>query len=287
VQKWARDFLAELRDVALPSERPPSADLDLHAAIEQLVRAPHRTLLLDYDGTLAPIAELPELAAPEPALLELLRRLAALPRTDVHIVTGRGRDAIESWFDGLSLWLHTEHGFRSRKPDGEWLPGAAAPPALLEAVVRIMQKHAERTKGTFVEPKQASVAFHYRRANPYAATEALRALRAELASALGDEAELLEGRKVLEVRLRGINKGGAARLALAHAPEGSRVLAVGDDRTDEDLFGALPPDAVTVKVGTAPSAARLRVEGPREVGVLLKRLVEGVSLSRPRVPSVN
>jgi trehalose 6-phosphate synthase/phosphatase len=287
VQKWAVDFLADLEAVSPASLRPPSGELDLQGAVEHLQRAEHRTLLLDYDGTLAPIAELPELAAPEPQLLELLKRLAGLPRTDVHIVTGRGRDSIEAWFDGLPVWMHTEHGFRSRRPDGTWLPGAAASPAMLESVIHIMTRHAERTNGTLVEPKQASVAFHYRRANPYAAQECLRLLRAELASALGDEGELLEGRKVLEVRLRGINKGGAARLALAHAPQGSQVLAVGDDRTDEDLFGALPPDAITIKVGTAPSAARLRVEGPREVRALLKRLLDSLSDSRPRGASAS
>ena len=51
------------------------------------------------------------------------------------------------------------------------------------------------------------------------------------------------------------------------------ILAVGDDRTDEDLFAALPAGAITVRVGPGPSLARVRIDGPAEVRALLERLV--------------
>src|SRR5690606_34113742 len=142
---------------------------------------------------------------------------------------------------------------------------AYAQPAFIETATRIMEKHAERTKGTFVEPKASSVAFHYRRANPYAARECLRVLQPELISSLPQEAHLLEGHKVLEVRMRGVDKSAAVHTALSHSPEDTSVLAAGDDRTDEDLFLALPPGAVAVKVGPGPTAAQLRVETPAEL----------------------
>ena len=37
--------------------------------------------------------------------------------------------------------------------------------------------------------------------------------------------------------------------------------AIGDDRTDEDLFGALPTEAITIKVGPGDTKARFRVDG--------------------------
>jgi trehalose 6-phosphate synthase/phosphatase len=52
-----------------------------------------------------------------------------------------------------------------------------------------------------------------------------------------------------------------------------RVVAIGDDRTDEDMFAAVPADAITVRVGPGASAARYRVADPGEVRTLLAGLV--------------
>jgi trehalose 6-phosphate synthase/phosphatase len=51
------------------------------------------------------------------------------------------------------------------------------------------------------------------------------------------------------------------------------VLAIGDDRTDEDTFGAMPPEAYTVKVGGSPrSRARYSIASSAEIRQLLHRL---------------
>ena len=53
------------------------------------------------------------------------------------------------------------------------------------------------------------------------------------------------------------------------------MVAIGDDRTDDDLFRAMPPGAISVAVGPAATAARYRVESYRNVRQLLRSLVEG------------
>ena len=63
------------------------------------------------------------------------------------------------------------------------------------------------------------------------------------------ELQVMEGNKVLEIKAAGINKGNAAARWLAKYPA-DFVLALGDDRTDEDTFRALPPEAYTIRVGT-------------------------------------
>jgi trehalose 6-phosphate synthase/phosphatase len=273
VQAWAADFLRDLEAVTPNSPARATAASELESAVQQLVAAKHRTLLLDYDGTLAPIAELPSLAAPSQQLLSLLRRLADAPGTAVHIVTGRSQESIEPWLGGLPLWLHVEHGLRTRGPDGTWLPSLRDRPEVIEAAARIMHKHTQRLRGAFVESKAASVAFHYRRANPFAAFGALGSLRQELQQALGPDVQLLDGHKVLELRQSGVSKNVAVNIALEHAPQDSVILAAGDDRTDEDMFNALPKGALSIRVGTGASAASLRVESPRALLSLLSRLV--------------
>ena len=89
--------------------------------------------------------------------------------------------------------------------------------------------------------------------------------------------EVLSGDKVVELRPYGVNNGRVVTAVLAGAPEGTVVAAFGDDRTDEDLFAALPPDALSFHVGVAPSRARLRLASVDDVRALLA----GVCPSRP------
>ncbi|MDQ3222621.1 MAG: bifunctional alpha,alpha-trehalose-phosphate synthase (UDP-forming)/trehalose-phosphatase, partial [Gemmatimonadota bacterium] len=72
----------------------------------------------------------------------------------------------------------------------------------------------------------------------------------------------------------GVHKG---RIVPPLSPErlaATTVLAIGDDRTDEDLFAALPPEAITIRVGPGPTRARFRVDGVAAVRALLQSLVE-------------
>jgi trehalose 6-phosphate synthase/phosphatase len=273
VQAWAASFLRDLETIEPASPAHATAASELESAVLQLIAAKHRTLLLDYDGTLAPIAELPSLAAPNQQLLQLLRRLVDAPSTAVHIVTGRSQSSIEPWLGGLPLWLHVEHGLRTRKPDGTWLPSLRDRAEVIESGARTMEKYAAKLRGGFVESKAASAAFHYRRANPFAAQATVAALRHELQQGLGPDVQLLDGHKVLELRQPGVSKNVAVKIALEHAPQDSVVLAAGDDRTDEDMFTALPENALSIRIGPGPSAARLRVESSRALLALLARLV--------------
>ena len=272
VQKWAADFVQDLRQ-ATPNMFPAtSLATQVEDALVRVREAEHRTLLLDYDGTLAPIVELPSLAAPDPSLLRLLARLAATPQTQVHVVTGRSQESIEPWLGSLPIWLHVEHGLRSRKADGTWLPSSHERPATFDLTTAILEKFAARIRGTLVEQKVASVAFHYRRANAYVAHEALGALRTELRQALGPDIQLLEGNKVLEVRLSAVTKRAAVRIALANAPSNTLALAAGDDRTDEDMFAALPSTAIAIRVGKGASMASLRLESPDQMRSFLEQI---------------
>ena len=85
--------------------------------------------------------------------------------------------------------------------------------------------------------------------------------------------DVLEGRKVIETKNAGINKGRAA-LRWMTKKKRDFILAVGDDWTDEDIFSAVPESAYTIKVGLNPSQARYNIESPEEVRKLLNVLAE-------------
>ena len=87
--------------------------------------------------------------------------------------------------------------------------------------------------------------------------------------------EVLPGDKVVEVRPRGVNKGRVVAQALESTAPGTAVAAFGDDRTDEDLFAALPEGAISVHSDGKASRAAYRVKGPAEVRKVLAALLEG------------
>ena len=277
VDVWAERFLAEVQAAAAaPAHIGPrlsDAAVTLGGELGALRAAPKRLLLLDYDGTLVPFAAMPELAFPDDELRTLLAGLAEDPGNRVHVISGRSRGSLDAWLGDLPIGLHAEHGFWSRWPGEAWASSLPAPPDALVEVDAIIAEVVRRTPGSFVERKGASLVWHYRMSEPILAARRLDELRRRIAQMLPDSLELLDGNKVLEVRMRGADKRAVAqRICTRDGGPEVAILALGDDRTDEDMFGALPEHAITVRVGPGASRARHRIDGFDEARTLLRGL---------------
>ena len=128
VHRWVGSFLGQLEEstpVVPPRGLPAGTQAAREALTKRLGETEGLLLLLDYDGTLVPFAATPDLARPDPGLVTLLGAVSARPDTEVHVVSGRAREALDHWLGHLPVWLHAEHGFWSRAPDSkEWVPAA-------------------------------------------------------------------------------------------------------------------------------------------------------------------
>lgn len=129
--------------------------------------------------------------------------------------------------------------------------------------------------GSSIEEKEHSIAFHYRNVDLPASEARIHELGNHLRAMLANlDVTLLRGNKVFEVRNAGIDKGLAAmRWLAADTDPDTFVLAIGDDRTDEDLFRVMPPSAWSIKVGADPSLAKYSLESPARVLALLHNLL--------------
>src|SRR5215207_7239761 len=279
VHRWVASFLEQLADVTPTGRRgSPTAGggagrraLDL-----RLAETDSLLLLLDYDGTLVPFTPTPELARPDAEVLDLLRALAARPDTQVHVVSGRSADTLQDWLGDLPIWLHAEHGFLSRDPETrQWVPAAELGGNWREPVLAMLREITQRTPGSLVEVKAAALAWHYRMADQETGARRANELRLHLNQLLSNQpVEILAGNRVIEIRPHGIHKG---RIVPPLTPERlarTTVLAIGDDRTDEDLFAALPPEAISIRVGPGTTRARFRLESVAAVRALLQSLVD-------------
>jgi trehalose 6-phosphate synthase/phosphatase len=199
----------------------------------------------------------------------------------VHVVSGRGRKDLGSWLEGVPATLWAEHGACVRTGPGAppWESTAAIATAWMADVRPILEEFTVATPGTLVEEKMTSLAWHYRTASdPEFLDRRLDELRERLAPLVQSEGlDLLQGNRVIEVRPRGVAKSGVVARLLEQGIKPSRIVAIGDDRTDEDMFVALPPSALTIHVGAGDTAARHRLPEPEAVRDLLRRYTHAVA----------
>jgi trehalose 6-phosphate synthase/phosphatase len=256
-----------------PARVPPMPEIrDAFRAAE------HRACWLDYDGTLVDIAPRPAEAVPTPGLSETLAALAESDRTAVTIVSGRPVADLDRWFGGMDrVWLIAEHGALIRAPRTRtWEPlrrGASVD--WKERVRPVLEQFLDQAPGSMLEEKEYSLAWHYRLVEvefgDWLANELAAVLDQQLA---GTELAALRGRKVIEVRYAWANKGEAVAHIRSQLDVPAFELAIGDDRTDEDIFERLPDDAWTIHVGQAQTRARYRIRNPSGVLALLAALAE-------------
>jgi trehalose 6-phosphate phosphatase len=239
-------------------------------------------ILLDIDGTLAPIAPRPEAALVPAATLEIVSRLARLPNTHVAVVTGRSVADARRLVPVDGLGVIGNHGFEILGEDGAMIiiPEAHAHRDALRSAGARLATVAARHHGIVLEDKTWTLSVHYRLADRAAIPEITAAVT-QVASELG--LALTRGKEVLELRPPiEVNKGTAAiqwaRSLNAFEP-GSAAIYIGDDRTDEDAFHALrlaTPDAVTVRVGDPDGAettfAEFALPSPDQVREFLEAL---------------
>ncbi|MCR5889749.1 bifunctional alpha,alpha-trehalose-phosphate synthase (UDP-forming)/trehalose-phosphatase [Hymenobacter sp. J193] len=274
---WAKLFMARLTYSKMKQHTLATETLQ-PAVIEQLRAqyqgARQRLLLLDYDGTLAPFNANPQRAKPDQELLLLLRALADMPQNRVVIISGRDRQTLEAWLGHLPIDFIAEHGVWLRAHGQEWQLFQTLNNEWMRDIRPILELYVARTAGAFIEEKEYSLVWHYRRADAELGAERARDLLNHLTFMTSNsDLQVMEGNKVIEIKTSGLNKGtAAARWLATYQPD--FALAIGDDRTDEDTFRAMPPEAYTVKVGSTPrSLARFSVASTTDVRRLLRSLL--------------
>jgi len=253
----------------------PSSDLGM---VSRRLKGWERGLvLLDYDGTLVPLAETPDLAVPPPHLCDLLRQLPRAGFLEIGLVSGRPVSELRSMLPTDGLWLAGQHGAEVITPQGKRFRPRNSD-KLENGIRKLAFRAAAQLKdlpGAWLEEKGCSLALHYRLASRKDAQRAQNRF-VSLANRLLSMREFnwKRGKKVLEVVPRGASKGSASELLLhCTGMTGDKVIYAGDDETDEDAFRTLR-SSTTVLVSDVErrSHARHRFSSPDEVVELLHAL---------------
>ncbi len=275
VTAWAVDYFGELERIKSSQLKFEIKFLDSFTKASLLsayASAKNRLMLIDYDGTLVPFTKSPADSRPNAELLSVLTELSLLENNEVYIVSGRDSATLDQWLGHLDIGLIAEHGAKVRERNGQWeneLTGVSG--NWMENVRAIMDRYVAKSPNSFIETKEFSIAWHYRKADKFLSPQRAADLYNEMSEYTQNlPLDVLNGNKVIEVRNRGINKGKAIEKRIAKNYY-DFVLCIGDDMTDEDMFVVLAnnPHAYTIKVGNHPSFARYNLHTPYLVVELL------------------
>ncbi|MDB5205931.1 MAG: bifunctional alpha,alpha-trehalose-phosphate synthase (UDP-forming)/trehalose-phosphatase [Flavisolibacter sp.] len=279
VFKWMSDFLSCLQESKASQENLKNNLLTeeiTRTIIEDYITAERRCILLDYDGTLSPLQKIPSMASPSGELLQLLKSLTDDKRNEVVIISGRDAETLEQWLGSLLLTLVAEHGAAVKQRGGEWQVQATMASEWKDKLKPLMQLFVNRCAGSFIEEKKSTLAWHYRNTHAELGFSRSRELRNSLLQLTGNTPlQVIDGNKVLEVRLVGVDKGTTA-LNIIKNLEPDFILCLGDDTTDEDMFRSLAGKGYTIKVGRGNTAAKFTMSAQQEVFPFLKKLVRQI-----------
>ncbi|MGD0098439.1 MAG: trehalose-phosphatase [Terracidiphilus sp.] len=223
--------------------------------------AKERTLCaFDYDGTLSPIVEHPDLAVMRVRTRNLLRRLTAL--YPCIIVSGRARENAIEKLNGVDVArVIGNHGAETE--------GAIESPGQIDQWKTALELELDPVPGVWVEDKGMSLAVHYRQsAQKSDARQRILAATQKLKTA-----HVFGGKEVVNLAVSGAPNKGDALAAERDRLGCNWVLYVGDDANDEDAFG-VSGNLVSVRVGwKLRSRARYYLKTQAEIDELLELLV--------------
>jgi trehalose-phosphatase len=248
------------------------------------LKAASRVLLLcDYDGTLTPIVDRPELADLSEKTRQLLQALVRQSHFTVGILSGRALADLRQRVSISGIIYAGNHGLEIEGPGiGFVIPLAEEMRPVFHLINQVLNKALEPIKGVHVEDKGLSVSVHYRMVEECKSEEVRNIFERVIANArsLG-KVITTSGKKVYEVRPAvKWDKGEAIaflidRYGKTKTKKELLPIFLGDDQTDEDGFRVIEKHGgISVFVGeqTDNSAARYYLSSPAEVEQFLERL---------------
>ena len=210
VKRWAQDFMdriSHIRDVQKQLVSKGLSQSRRNKLLQSYTRSKRALFLLDYDGTLMPFNERPEKVKPDRELKELLSTISSNQKNHLVIISGRDRTTLDRWVSRVSDSLVAEHGVWIKEKKS-WETLEMLSDDWKEEIRPILEVFVDRTPGSFIEEKDFSLVWHFRKVDPALSIVRVGELKDVLLHITANlNVGVLEGNKVIEVKDTGINKG--------------------------------------------------------------------------------
>jgi trehalose 6-phosphate synthase/phosphatase len=275
ITHWVDLFMTSLKNIKEAQggmQTRKMDELSLEKMLKKFSDAEQRLIFLDYDGTLTGFSPDPTDAKPDEELIGILTKLTKEEKNKVVVISGRDKGTLEEWLGSLKVDIIAEHGVWMREYGKKWQTIVAMKSDWKKEILPVLELYVNRTPGSFIEEKDYSLVWHYRKVETGLGELRTRELTSHLKYlSSNSNLQVLEGDMVVEIKDREVNKGRTAAQWLQKFDQ-DFTMAVGDDFTDEDTFKVMPKEAYTIKVGRKNSAARYSVNDFKEVRNMLKAM---------------
>ncbi|XP_027363802.1 alpha,alpha-trehalose-phosphate synthase [UDP-forming] 5 [Abrus precatorius] len=283
---WGIGFGLGFRVIALD---PNFRKLSVEHIVSAYKRTKHRAILLDYDSTMVQPGSVS--TTPNAEAVGILNSLCRDTKNIVFIVSGKERKTLTEWFSPCErLGIAAEHGYFVRtNQNAEWEACISVPDFDWKQIAEpVMQLYMETTDGSNIETKESALVWNYEFADRDFGSCQAKELFDHLESVLANEpVSVKSGPNIVEVKPQGVSKGIVAeRLLLTMQKKGvipDFVLCIGDDRSDEDMFGVIMSARASLSpvaevfpctVGQKPSKAKYYLEDTSEILRMLQGLAK-------------
>ncbi|WVY96843.1 alpha,alpha-trehalose-phosphate synthase [UDP-forming] 5 [Vigna radiata var. radiata] len=281
---WGIGFGLGFRVIALD---PNFRKLSVEHIVSAYKRTKHRAILLDYDGTMVQPGSMS--TTPNAEAVGILNILCRDTKNCVFIVSGRERGTLTEWFSSCErMGIAAEHGYFVRtNQNSEWETCVPVPDFEWKQIAEpVMQLYMETTDGSNIEAKESALVWNYEYADRDFGSCQAKELLDHLESVLANEpVSVKSSPNIVEVKPQGVSKGIVAERLLSTMKQKGVipdfVLCIGDDRSDEDMFGvimnaraSLSPvaEVFPCTVGQKPSKAKYYLEDTSEILRMLQGL---------------
>ncbi len=228
-------------------------------ALSRIGHSRRLLLMLDFDGTLAPITTDPAKSYLSPEIKAYLSTISRMDWATIAVLSGRSLADVKKRIGLKNIYYAGSHGLEIYGPSLKFLhPEASHAKSHIEDLRTTIENKLGSIHGAIIERKRFSFSFHYRLIKTRDTRRALNQLRSIIChSPIGEEVSIIKGKKVIEVVPRiDWNKGAAVRYVIKHT--GRRVIPIylGDDVTDETAFEALRKvNGVAIRIGRSKRTA--------------------------------
>ena len=277
IHHWVNMFMERLSYVKIKQMSLATSYLDEATFMEMsdaYDSASSRLFFLEYDGALIDYKNKPLMVRPDDELIRLLERLSNDRKNCVVVMSSREKENMQDWLGHLNIDIIAEHGVWMKQRGTGWKTLISLMDDWKKDIRLILDLYVDRTPGSFIEEKQYSLVWHYRKVET-----GLGELRArELVSHLNflstnSNLQVIDGQMAVEIKTQEMSKGKASSFWLNKYPH-KFVMAIGDDWGDEDMFKAMPREAYTIKIGNAYSVAKYHLDTSEEARNTLSKLLQ-------------
>jgi trehalose-phosphatase len=252
-------------------------DRNLDRVKKKINEAGNVFLFLDYDGTLAPFHPMPEEAYALENSIEMLKKFSKTEKYKISFVSGRKLSGLQQMLEIENANYAGSHGLEVKLVFEDKITYPFQNKNIDQKSSELYQKIKEKYEvmaNVKLEDKGFGIALHC--SSEKQKNEIAGRLKADFADT---SYQVLAGRKLVEIRPEGWDKGKAVKYISEKMKEHYNIedylsIYIGDDRTDEDAFKAIE-SGISIYVkndDNLKTAADYYLNDPEDTAKLLMEL---------------